>query len=50
LTVSAYAIWPAPELLGITANAPASWVPLQGFAEPTDPVVVTVRVDVIVWV
>ena len=50
LTVSAYAIWPAPALFGITANVAARSVPRQGLADFTDPVVVTVSVEVIVCV
>src|SRR6478672_2252537 len=50
LTVSAYAIWPAPALFGISVNAAARSVPRQGFADFTDPVVVTVSVIVCVCV
>src|SRR6476659_3032035 len=50
LTVSAYAIWPAPALFGITANVASRSVPRQGLADFTDPVVVTVWVIVCVWV
>ena len=38
LTVSAYAIWPAPALFGIMANVAARSVPRQGLADFTDPV------------
>src|SRR3954466_1772147 len=50
LTVSAYAIWPAPALFGITTNVAARSVPRQGLADFTDPVVVTVWVIVCVCV
>ena len=50
LTVSAYAICPAPALFGIWANVAERSVPWQGLPDVTEPVVVTVWVDTIVCV
>jgi hypothetical protein len=45
-TVSVYPIWPAPALPGIRVKTAARSLPAHGFAEATDPVVVTVWVVV----
>ena len=48
--MSVYAIWPAPALLGISANVAVRSVPWHALAAATDPVVVTVSVEAIVCV